>query len=381
MSYFVNKRLRVELDVITYVTRSLPGRGKIAISVGQEVSPPEIIGSSTTAAGFRNFNLSKMLEVSPAEVRRYLQRPIGQRIYKGELLAYKPGGFFKTKKIITAPTDGMLESIEDKTGLLRMSFLPRQRDLPAAVYGIVDKISEERGQIVIKTQATHIFGLFGTGLIRGGILRILGGRGDLISQSQISYDMDEQIVVAGGLIYGDAISFAVSVGINGIITGGINAADYRAMAGGRLIFPRSMGGDIGLSLLVTEGFGSIPIGQDVYDALVKHNGKFAILDGNRAKLLLPSYKSDCIKKIRTTQLPPIYDNLLPEPLVDIEAEELQVGQKVRIIGSPYMGEQGNIVSIDNTSTLLQSGISTILVTVEARIRKIKVPYSNIEIIG
>lgn len=116
MDVVVNRRIRIEKDLITRVHRSLAGKGTIKVQVGQEVNPSEIIGESQVSAGFRILNLATELSVSPNEVKKYLQRPIGQKIFRGELLAFKSGGMLQTKKIVTAPTDGILEFLDEKSG-------------------------------------------------------------------------------------------------------------------------------------------------------------------------------------------------------------------------------------------------------------------------
>lgn len=201
----------------------------------------------------------------------------------------------------------------------------------------------------------------------------------MISSAQITSDLSEHIVVGGALVYGNAISALLAVGAHGIITGGVNAKDYRSMAGGHLHFPRKMGTDIGISLVVFEGFGSIPLGEDIMGILQKHNNKFVILDGNSAKLHLPSFEKDSMIRVKKTALPPL-DTPLVEPPPEVVAVEIGIDQKARVIVSPFQGQQGRIVYIDKVPSTLSSGVRTYLVTLELKSRKIKVPFTNIEVI-
>ena len=98
-------RMRIEKDIVTVVKRTLKGRGNITVSVGQEVTPEDLIGTSSISSGFRTINLAELLSVSPSQVSKYLKKQINQRVYKDELLAYKDGGFFQSKKIVVSPTD------------------------------------------------------------------------------------------------------------------------------------------------------------------------------------------------------------------------------------------------------------------------------------
>ena len=379
MRLYANLRVRIKPNVVTIIKRNLMGKGKILVSKGQEVLPEDVIGKSLLSSGFRSINIASLLEVSPEEVDKYLQKRPGQTLFRNELLAFKKGGMFGGKKIITSPTDGVIQSYNSTTGELRMGFLPKNMDLPAAVYGIVESVDTERGQVLIKTETTQILGLFGGGRIRDGILKFLSVRSGLISSAQITSDLSEHIVVGGALVYGNAISALLAVGAHGIITGGVNAKDYRSMAGGHLHFPRKMGTDIGISLVVFEGFGSIPLGEDIMGILQKHNNKFVILDGNSAKLHLPSFEKDSMIRVKKTALPPL-DTPLVEPPPEVVAVEIGIDQKARVIVSPFQGQQGRIVYIDKVPSTLSSGVRTYLVTLELKSRKIKVPFTNIEVI-
>ena len=376
MKQFLPNRIRVEKNVIVRINRVLEGKGTIAVLPNQEVKLSDIIGTANISSGFRVLNLANLLEVNPNEVAKYLKREIGQRIYKGELLAFKAGGIFGGKKTVIAPTDGVLDYLNPEKGEIRMTLLPKKVDLPAGVFGIVESVDKDKGRITIIAQASRIHGMFGSGKLRDGILEFLGKREDLVINSMISPNSDGHILVGGSLIYKDAISAAISCGINGIITGGINAKDYKSMAGGRLIFPKKLENDIGISIVVCEGFGSISIGEDIYDALSEYNNRFVSIDGNKGIIDLPSFEQSSILRVKSTKLPPVQD------VEDHAGEvlELKIGQRVRIIGSSFQGEQGKIIQIDDSLTLLPSGVSAYMAMVETRRRKIKVPVVNLEAI-
>lgn len=379
MSYLATNRLRIEKDVITRITRALRGKGTLSVSIGQEVIPEEIIGSAEIASGFRTLDLAAALSVSPQEVRKYLARDLGQRIYKDELLALKKGGLFMGKKVVVAPTDGVIDFVNDKTGELKISFLPKKVNLLSGVYGVIEKIDKDRGQVVIKTQASRVHGVFGSGSLRDGILRILGKRGDLVTKGAIQSKYADHILIGGSLFFKDTISSAISTGVSGIVTGGLNADDYKGMSGGRLAFPKKLDNDIGISVVACEGFGSIPLGPDIFSFLSEYEGRFVFIDGNKALISLPSFSSSCLVKVKSTALP-MQQAMAEEMNRTKGISELKVGSNVRIVGNSYLGEQGVILSVDSSSTLLPSGIRTYIATIETSGRKIQVPVANLEII-
>jgi len=382
MKHFVPIRLRVERNVVTRVVRALKGKGSLAVRVGQQVAPDEILGSGAIASGFRILNLSTLLSVPPREVEKYLIRQLNQRIYRGELLAFKKGWLLFGKKVVTSPTDGVLDFLNTKTGELKISFLSKKADLPAGVYGIVEDVDTERGQVIIRTLVSKIYGMFGSGRSRDGILHILGKKDSLVSKEEIQTKYDGQILVGGSLFFKDTISACISQGVSGIIVGGSNAEDYKGMAGGRLVFPKKLDNDIGIGVVICEGFGSIPIGDDIFEVLSEYEGKFVFIDGNKALISLPSFSSASLMKIKNTKLPPLPGHELGEfGGYSMGTQELKIGLKVRIVGNSCLGEQGKVVSIDDSLTLLPSGVKDYLVMVETSRRKLQVPVANLEMIG
>ena len=379
MAFFANLRLRVRANIVTRIFRNLSGKGKIYVSVGQEVTPSDIIGTATVSSGFRTLDLPKLLSCKVEDCKKYLKPSIGQRFYKGELLAYKPKGFLEPEKVVVAPTDGILEFFNPKSGEARIALLPKKTDLPAGVYGTIEAVDNPRAQVIIKTQVTRISGIFGTGRMRDGMLQVLTARDKLVVASMINPQLSDRILLGGSLIFKDAISNAISCSVNGIITGGINAKDYKGMAGGRITFPKKLETDIGISVLVTEGFGSIPIGEDIYQTLAYYDGKFVIVDGNKALINLPSFESDSIINVRKVHLPPLEQTPVLKDQ-DIEVVELKNGMKVRVVGSSFIGEEGTLLNIDQKLTLLASGAKGYLATLETKSRKFKVPVNNLEIL-
>lgn len=379
MKYFAPATLRVEKDAIVRVKRILRGKGQFRVKVGQEVSPSEIIGSAALSAGFRILNLASLLSISPQDVKKYLVKKIGDRIYQDELLAYKRAWLLMGKKVITSPTDGTLDFLNERTGELRINLLPRKRDLPAGVYGVIEEVDEEKGEVVVRTEASLIHGVFGSGKLREGILHVLGKKDSLVSKEAIVSDYEGYVLVGGSLFHKDTVSHAISNEVSGLITGGLNAEDYRGMDSGRLVFPKRLDTDIGLSVVVCEGFGSIPIGSDIFKILSEYEGKFVFIDGNKALITLPSFSSSSLVKIKKTHLPAVQnapDNLTEER----ENRELKQGLFVRVVGNSYLGEQGKVLAINDSLTLLPSGVRSVLATIETARRKIQVPVANLEVI-
>lgn len=374
MKHFAPAVTRVEKGIVTRVKRILRGKGTLSVQEGQEVTPDAILGTATVSAGFRKLNLCTELQVSPTEAEKLLKRKVGEKIYRGELLACKKGWFLSGGKTVISPTDGILDFLDSKTGELKISFLPKKVDLPAGVYGVVEEVEAQRGKVVIRTVVDRVLGVFGSGRGRDGILHIIGRCDELVSRTSVTSKYNGYILAGGSSFFKDAISASISAEVSGIITGGLDAQDFRGMAGGRLTFPRKLDNDIGVSIVACEGFGSVTMASDIYEILSRYEGKFVFIDGNKAVIDLPLATSACMAKVKSTSLPP------EEKEYAGRISELKAGLKVRIVGSSYLGEQGKLIKIDSAPTILPSGIRTILATIETARRKIQVPVANLQII-
>lgn len=379
MQFLAPVRNRIEKNVVKIVTRGLAGPGKFFVQKGQEISPSDMIGSSELPSGYRTLNISKLLSVAPNSVKNYLARSVGEKIYRGELMALKKGWLFGGKKIVTSPTDGTIDFINEKTGEVKLVFLPKRIDLPSGVFGVVEEVDNLRGFVKVRTQVNIVHGLFGTGKTRDGILHFIGTKDSLITENMIKNAKTGQVLVGGSLIYNDAISAAISAGVNGFIVGGINAKDYIGVSGGRIVFPKKLENDIGLSVVVCEGFGSLPISDDIYNFLSVFNGRFVFIEGNTGLISLPSFDSNSMFSVRQTK---VVDNTAVFVNTDYQQiGNLSPGTIVRVTGNYMLSQQGKIISIDSTETVLPSGVKAFLVTVETKYKKIKIPVNNLEIVN
>lgn len=372
---FANQRFRINPGICKIIRRTLKGPGRIMAVKNTEIAPHDVLGHYKLTAGFTKINLASELGVSPQEVGKSLKKTIGQTVFKGELLALKKN-FFGISQV-TVPTDSIIESFNEKTGEITLKLIPRDVALTSGVFGVVQDTDPQRGEIIIKCMTTEIYGIFGTGGEREGFLNVISGPGDLVNPSKISIIHRGQILVAGSLVMEETIKRALTCNVKGIICGGLNMDDYVSMAIS-LDPGRRIGTEIGISIMATEGFGLIPIGEDLQEILKNHDKKFAMINGNLSRLLLPSNDPDSILSCRKVELP---EREAQGTRPELKISEIKTGLKVRLIWPPFMGTQGIVKDIDNTPTMLDSGISTYMLTVEGKTRKIRVPYSNVEIIG
>ncbi len=360
---------------MTHIIRTIPTNGQILVHQNEELKPRDVVGKYPQSGGFRSINVSQELHVSPQEAEKYLTRTAGKSIYKGELLAEKKGFF--GKKEIKSPTDAIIESFNKETGMVMLRLLPKEVPVISGVSGIVDFIDAESGNIHIKSLVTHVYGVLGSGKMRGGFLKVIGDQKNITMENQITPDVHQSIVVTGALVYKEAIKKALTYGAAGIIAGGINARDFKSLVG-EANFRKGYGNELGISLWVEHGFGGLQITDRVFALLQQHAGQYIYIDGNNRRILFPSTNPDSIAKLRTVMLPIIQQEVVSLPEERIGT--IEKGQRVRMIWPPYMGSEAIVQAVDQQPTVLPTGSSTYLVTVEVAGQKIQVPFNNIEII-
>ncbi|OGY23150.1 MAG: hypothetical protein A2172_02105 [Candidatus Woykebacteria bacterium RBG_13_40_15] len=255
--------------------RNYPGFCKPAVKIGQPVSEADVIAHCEISSGQRLVKIAHALGVGSRDVKKYLTRKIGDSIYQGEIIAKRRLNFGLTKKEIKSPVDGVITEI-DKRGDLIVKFLPRPIRLVAAGSGVVEKIEEN--QIFLSVVATKINGFISVGGEHEGLISIIANPQDFVLPVAIKADYKDKIIVGGALFERSALEKAVALGVKGIITGGMNQKDFSAL---------NTDEDVGLAVLVTEGFGKSPMGRDIWDFLKSKDGRPAFILGKEKSIIIP----------------------------------------------------------------------------------------------
>ncbi|HSA60690.1 MAG TPA: hypothetical protein VLE03_00500, partial [Nitrospiraceae bacterium] len=166
---------------------------------------------------------------------------------------------------------------------------------------------------------------------------------------------------------------AKELGVAGLVTGGIHDKDLRALLGYDLGVAITGTEQVGFTLILTEGFGTIPMAQKTFALLSAHAGEKASISGAtqiragviRPEIIIP--KKAGIAAGGPTALP--------------ERGGIQIGDPVRIIRDPLFGKIGQV-------SALPSDLQTIPTESEVRVLEVTfadgsravIPRTNIEVI-
>lgn len=382
MDIILKKRYRIKTHPKQVITREFPATATIVVHEGDTVTPETIIAHYETSGGFRIFHLAEILHVSKRNVAKHLRKKVGDKIYQGEVIAAVGGrgflGLFKGKEF-KSPIDGTIASLSEH-GDMTIKVLPQRVNQASLYWGNVVSINQQTGQnqpanghasVAIETQVLTVHGVMGSGRLREGRIAILCDASDFLLPQKIEQSSENALLVCGSLVDRGSLERALSLKASGIIAGGIHLRDATAM-GIRLPDSETIGTDVGISIVATEGFGPGTIGYDIFDACKKYEGRYATIFGNEATISIPLKPEEITGQIDTMET------------AKEETVSAKVGLPVRLLVDGYFGKIGVISDISTSTVTAASGFTDYTLTVElGRETKLRitVPASNVEAIA
>ncbi len=358
-------------NIILKKDRILPIKGNVKVKKGDKVKANDVVAETLLPGKVIPFNLANKLGITPSLLEKYLKVKAGDILEKGQTLAQTNGffGFFKTE--IKSPIDGEIENISKITGqmLLREPRIPIQ--VKAFIDGIVVDVIEEEG-VIVENQSAYIQGIFGIGgETTGEIKMIVSSPEEEVKPNQIDESCKDKIIVCGSLVSFDVIKKCQKVGVAGIITGGIDDHDLKKLLGYNIGVAITGHEEIGLSIVVTEGFGKINMSHKGFELLKKFNGHKASIHG--------------ITQIRAGVMRP--EIIIPIEMTDETVEKkaematLEIGTIIRVIRQPNFGLIGSVTNLPEQLTKVES--ETMVRILEAKLENgetITIPRANVEVI-
>lgn len=352
--------------------RRLPLKGDVLVAAGKTVVPDDIVARTYLPGNVQMVNIANLLNIDAQDIAEVMLVDIGAEIKEGELLAETKGlfGFFKSSAV--SPVDGVLESISDVTGQVVLREVPIPVEIDAYMNGEVASVLEEEG-VVVTSNAVFIQGIFGMGGENRGELRVLvDNREDELTPEMIPGDVNGAVIVGGSFISLEAYKKAISVGAAAVVVGGFNYHDLKDVLGYTLGVAITGSENLGTSLILTEGYGRIPMGNRCFELLKQHNEKFTSVNGStqiRAGVIRPEIV-----------IPLTADDSMESKTDKDTTSGISSGSLVRVIRAPYFGDIGTVVSLP--SELQQMESETMVRVAEVKIggETLVIPRANLEMV-
>jgi hypothetical protein len=243
-------------------------------------------------------------------------------------------------------------------------------EVNAYIPGEVVEVMPGEG-VVIETKGAFIQGILGLGGETHGTLRIaVDSPEEELTADKISEKDEGRIVIGGSLITLGAFKRAAEVGAAGLVAGGMNYTDVTDIMGEAIGVAITGEEELGITLIITEGFGRMNMSHRTFGLLKGFDGQVAVING--------------ATQIRAGVMRP--EIIIPhEEEADEASRELEAGMQpgtpVRIIREPYFGEIGAVSSLPVELQKVETGseVRVLVVRLEDS-REVTVPRANVEII-
>ena len=371
MAHSYTPGLKVLKKTIFKKERILPLKGDVLVNSGDTLNPDTVVASTNLPGNVQMLKVSNILNIDPKDVVEALQVKEGQEVNKGDIIAETAGIFGMFKSSVESPVNGTIESISKTTGRVVVREAPIPVEVDAYVSGVVDEVIENEG-IVLKSNAAFIQGIFGiAGEKRGDLMLVSSNPSEELTADLIKPEMKGKILIGGSFLSLDAYKKALSVQVAGIVVGGFNYYDLKAIIGYNLGVAITGTEKLNTALIVTEGYGSIPMSEATYSLLKENNGKAASINGAtqiRAGVIRP----EIVIPIETGNTDEDSQSKMPEGIKE--------GSTVRVIRSPNFGKIGKVISLPAELNKMESETMVRVAEISIDGKNILIPRANLEMV-
>ena len=357
MGHAYTPGLRVAAETVVRRERRLPLKGDVCVAAGAAVGPESVIARCVLPGNVQTVNLAAKLGVDPAAVGGTLLKPVGSAVAVDETIAEAKAMFGLMRNRVASPADGTLESVSSVTGQLLVRERPIPVEVNAYVRGHVAEVLPGEGAVV-ESRAALVQGIFGVGGETNGRLAIAtSGPGQSLEASHLKPEHRGAVVVGGDHVTHATVLRARELGVRALVVGGFDDHDLRQLLGRDLGVAITGQEELGITLVLTEGFGRIGMAARTWELLNAHAGKVASVSGAtqiRAGVLRPEI------------LIPL-DEHASAHASEAEGGTLEVGSFVRVIRQPWFGRLGCVVELPAELAALDT---------EARVRVLVVEFAD-----
>ena len=373
MAHAYTPGLSVTRRTVLRRTRRLPVQGRVLADVGDAVEREQVVARTELPGSVSTVNVVNRLGITAEELPGFMLKAEGDPVSRGEPIAETRPLIKWFKTTVESPIDGTVDSVSPVTGQVLLRQPPLPVEVLAYVDGEVVEVLEGEG-VVVETGGAFVQGIFGVGGERYGALHLLAGEpGEALTPDQIGAECEGRILVATGLLSYESIEGARDAGAAGVIGGGIRDHDLRRLLGYDLGVAITGTEEIGLTVIVTEGFGEIAMARRTFEILRDCHGRQASISG--------------ATQIRAGVMRP--EIIVPEAAGRGEAaaeasgvEGMAQGDPLRVIRAPYFGRIGKVRELTPELLRVESGASVRVLEVEFEDgSRAVVPRANVELIA
>jgi hypothetical protein len=370
--------LTVSARAVYRARRILPIEGEVTVKAGDCVSADTVVAQTFMEGDVFPMKVASALGAQPKDLPGLMLSNVGDTVRKNEPIARSKGIFGMMRTEAKSSADGVIESVSDSTGMVIVRGPRIPIEVRAYVAGTVVEVLPGEGAVVENTVAL-VQGIFGIGgEVHGPVAMAGAAPDDELDADDITPAMRGCVVVGGARMTAAAIRKAKDVGAAAIVSGGIDDQDLRDFLGHDIGVAVTGSERMGITLIVTEGFGSIAMAARTFALLASHAGKTASVNGAtqiRAGVMRPEI---------VVPLDAAGAGASGGPAVaagGATAGMLEIGTVVRIIRDPHFGVIGTVTALPEQPAVLGSGSKARVLEVAASGgQRLTVPRANVELI-
>ncbi|MHC5210775.1 MAG: hypothetical protein ACYTG2_08670 [Planctomycetota bacterium] len=351
--------------------RVLPIPGDVLVKVGDRVEPDTVVARALLPGNVVTMHVSRMLGVASADLAELLLVQEGGEVTKDQPIARSKGIFGMMKQTALAPTGGVLESVSRVSG----QAIFREAPIPVEVlaYAAGEVVTVEQGLgVEVSSRGTLVQGIFGIGPETHGPVVLVGQDPERpLRPEDIRDEHKGAVLVGGSMADHSVLKRAIEVRVAALVTGGIDAADLKELLGYDLGVAITGSETVGLTLVVTEGFGELAMSPRTHRLLSEAAGRTASVSG--------------ATQIRAGVLRP--EVLVPGDVAELEQTAvdsgvLADGSMVRIIRDPHFGALGKVVALPPEPRALdtEAKVRILTVALAANGEEVTLPRANVELV-
>ncbi len=373
MGHAYTPGLKVTDKVLITKRRILPLKGDVLVKVGDKVKPDTVVARTLLPGNVEPINVANILGIPPEDIMDCMTKKEGEKVKQGEVIAKSKSFFGLFSSEAKTRADGSVESISSVTGQVLIRGNPIPVEIKAYLEGEVVELFEKEG-VAVSTWGSFIQGIFGIGGETHGEIKVVTkDNTEILSDKLIDKNCKDKVVVGGSLVTADAIKKAISFGAKGIVVGGFSDKDLRDFLGYDIGVAITGSEELGITLVITEGFGQINMAEITFDLLKSKEGQMACINGAtqiRAGVIRPEVvipvQEDVHKKEKREELGNI---------------GLTVGYPIRVIRDPHFGRLAKVSALPPALQKLESESSARVLEVEFEDgTKAIIPRANVEML-
>lgn len=351
--------------------RRLPVPGQINVQPGDTVTAETIVATAELPGDVFVARIAETVGLEPREVSETLTKQVGDPVIAGELLFQHHAFFGFIKCEYRSPVSGQVELIVPDTGHMVIRGEPRKLQLSAYLGGQVNRVAENR-EVVIETTGAFLQGVLGVGGEACGTLEILPAEPyENLKLAHLPQSSQGKILVGGTAPSHAVLERLAAEGARGLVVGSIADDVLTGFLSYELQAALTGSETVPFTLILTEGFGNIPMKLSVMTTLLPLAGKEAAING-RTQVRAGAVRPELIVPYKPEEP---YDST---PLAT--ESSLYVAQTVRLVRAPYLGRQGEIIELPEAPHTLPNGVTCRVAQVALDDGElVTVPRANLEI--